>query len=79
MEGGDSANRARAHTDRFTETVFSWSLEDFFNEKLYLNQVFWVFFFFVLSVHLFSWLGCFSLMLYMINVCVRACFIIIIF
>ncbi|KAI5351783.1 hypothetical protein L3X38_004674 [Prunus dulcis] len=28
-----------ARTDRFTDTVFSWSFEDIFNENLYKNQV----------------------------------------
>ncbi|KAL6295347.1 hypothetical protein ACE6H2_003489 [Prunus campanulata] len=30
---------AEAKTDRFTDIVFSWSLEDIFNENLYKNQV----------------------------------------
>ena len=36
MEGGVSDKEKK---DAFTNIVFSWSLEDIFNENLYLNQV----------------------------------------
>ena len=36
MEGGVSDAEKR---NAFTNIVFSWSLEDIFNENLYLNQV----------------------------------------
>ena len=36
MEGGVSDEEKK---DAFTNIVFSWSLEDIFNENLYLNQV----------------------------------------
>ena len=39
MGGGVSDKRDKASTDRFTDIVLSWSLEDICNENLYLNQV----------------------------------------
>ena len=39
MGGGVSDKRDKASTDRFTDIVLSWSLEDIVNENLYLNQV----------------------------------------
>ena len=35
MEGGVSDKEKK---DAFTNIVFSWSLEDIFNENLYLNE-----------------------------------------
>ncbi|KAF3432421.1 hypothetical protein FNV43_RR27161 [Rhamnella rubrinervis] len=39
MDGKVSDKTDKASTDRFTDIVFSWSLEDIFNDSLYLNQV----------------------------------------
>ena len=39
MGGRVSDKRDKASTDSFTDIVLSWSLEDIFNENLYLNQV----------------------------------------
>ena len=47
MGGRVSDKRDKASTDRFTDIVLSWPLEDIFNENLYLNQVlglFWSFY-----------------------------------
>ena len=38
MGGGVSDKRDKASTDHFTDIVLSWSLEDIFNENLYLNE-----------------------------------------
>ncbi|KAK9275807.1 hypothetical protein L1049_023077 [Liquidambar formosana] len=39
MDDGDDKRRASSIDSRFTEILFSWSLEDIFNENLHANQV----------------------------------------
>nr|XP_048318028.1 uncharacterized protein LOC125418505 [Ziziphus jujuba var. spinosa] len=39
MEEEVSDEREKANRDPFTDIVFSWSVEDIFNENLYQNQV----------------------------------------
>ncbi|KAK9275351.1 hypothetical protein L1049_022615 [Liquidambar formosana] len=39
MDDGDDKKRASSNDSRFTEILFSWSLEDIFDENLYANQV----------------------------------------
>ncbi|KAK9275792.1 hypothetical protein L1049_023061 [Liquidambar formosana] len=38
MDDGDDKRRASSIDSRFTEILFSWSLEDIFNENLHANQ-----------------------------------------
>ncbi|KAB2623949.1 hypothetical protein D8674_015609 [Pyrus ussuriensis x Pyrus communis] len=35
----EASGKKKTETDRFTDTVFSWSLEDIFDENLYKNQI----------------------------------------
>ena len=39
MEGETSYRRKKISADQFTDTVFSWSLEDISNENLYKDKV----------------------------------------
>ena len=35
----EASGKKKTETDRFTDTVFSWSLEDILDENLYKNKV----------------------------------------